>query len=189
MTPELLDAVAAAHARLVDVVRDLDDETARRPSLLPDWSVGHVLTHVARNADSFTHLCERAAAGEVADQYPGGPAQRAADIEAGAGRPARELVEDVRAACARLERAFAAVTDWGAPCRVTVGEVTLRRLPFSRRREVEIHTADLGFDAFTWRDWSDDFVEAELSALGPDRRRHLLAFLAGRADPPPGLFA
>ena len=38
-----------------------------------------------------------AARGEVRDQYPGGLDRRAADIEAGAARPAADLVRDVRA--------------------------------------------------------------------------------------------
>ena len=183
-----LDAVIAAHARLLELVGDLDDGTARRPSLLPDWSVGHVLTHLARNADSFVGLCEGAARGEVRDQYPGGPAQREADIAAGADRPAAELVEDLRTSCAGVEAAFAAVTDWDAPCRVTQGLVTLRRLPLARRREVEMHASDLGFDAFTWREWSDGLVDAELAGLDADRRHQLVAFLAGRTDAPPRLF-
>ena len=32
--------------------RRLRRRDARSPSLLPEWSVGHVLTHIARNADS-----------------------------------------------------------------------------------------------------------------------------------------
>jgi maleylpyruvate isomerase len=185
MTTEHVDAVAAAHARLLRLVAELDDTTARRASLLPGWSVAHVLTHLARNADSFVWLCDGAAAGEVRVQYPGGPAQREADIAAGADRPAAELVADVRASCARLEAAFATVVDWDAPCRVTAGEVSLRRLPRARRREVEMHSADLGFEGFSWRDWTDGLVDAELADLDADRRRHVVAFLAGRVDVPP----
>ena len=70
----------------------LHDEQARAPSLLPGWSVGHVLTHIARNGDSLVWRLEGAAQGELRDQYPGGLEQRRADIEAGAGRPASELV-------------------------------------------------------------------------------------------------
>ena len=41
--------------------------------------------------------------GEIADQYPGGDAQREADIEAGAARPARLILRDARAAVDRIE--------------------------------------------------------------------------------------
>ncbi len=44
----------------------------RGPSLLPEWSDGHVLTHLARNADSVVRRMEGAARGELVDQYPGG---------------------------------------------------------------------------------------------------------------------
>ena len=179
--------VADAHSRLLAVTAGLTDEACRDPSLLPGWSVGHVLTHLARNADSFTWLCEGAAAGEVRDQYPGGQPQRNADIEAGCHRPAAEILDDLRSACGRLEAAFTAVTDWEALCRVTIGEQTLRRLPLARRREVEMHTADLDL-TYTWRDWSDGLVDTELAWLTPDHRRQLVAFLAGRTSAPLGLF-
>ena len=69
--------------------------------------MGHLLTHLARNADSVVRRLEGAARGEVLDQYEGGLSGRAADIEAGAGRPAAELVSDVRSTAAAVERAMA----------------------------------------------------------------------------------
>src|SRR5262245_29394288 len=98
-----IEACRAAHARLLETVPTVTEEAARRPSQLPGWTVGHVLTHLARNADSHVRMLDAAARGEVADQYAGGGDQRAADIEAGAGRPAHELAEDVRRTVAGLE--------------------------------------------------------------------------------------
>src|SRR5919206_1227017 len=95
MTEINLDDVHFSHGRVVSTLSGLTDTAARRPSLLPGWTVGHVATHLARNADSHVRLLEAARRGEVADQYPGGAAQREAEIEAGAGRPAAELVADV----------------------------------------------------------------------------------------------
>ena len=92
----LVEGCGAAQAALLEDIADLSDDTARRPSRLPDWTVGHVLTHIARNADSLVWRLEGAAKGELRDQYPGGLAQRSSDIEEGAGRPAVELVRDVR---------------------------------------------------------------------------------------------
>ncbi|HEV3353003.1 MAG TPA: maleylpyruvate isomerase N-terminal domain-containing protein, partial [Acidimicrobiales bacterium] len=86
--PDDIEAVADAHRRLIERIRDLSDDEARKPSLLPDWSVGHVLTHLARNADSHVRRADAAVAGVVVDQYPGGYDSRAAEIEAGASRPA-----------------------------------------------------------------------------------------------------
>ena len=125
---------------------------------------GHVVTHLARNADSFTGMIAAAARGEVIEQYPGGVRQRADDIEAGAGRPAEALLADVTRACAELERAWANSSDeiWRTGAgRSRDALVPLVELPFRRWRETEIHHADLGLD-FSWSDWDDAFVAAEL---------------------------
>ncbi len=55
------------------------------------WTVGHVLTHLARNAESHVRMLEGATMGEALEQYAGGYDQRAADIEAGADRSAHVL--------------------------------------------------------------------------------------------------
>jgi maleylpyruvate isomerase len=47
-----IDGIRDADAKLLDTIRGLDDDDVRRPSLLPNWTVGHVLTHIARNGDS-----------------------------------------------------------------------------------------------------------------------------------------
>jgi maleylpyruvate isomerase len=182
----------------------LADAQARADSLLPGWTVGHVLTHIARNADSHARMFEGAIRGEVADQYPGGFEQRTADIEAGSGRRATELVADVLASSARLRDAWFAMDDlaWRGEGRVVEGVWPVADLPFRRWREIEVHHADLGM-AFTWRDWSRLYTERELARTvaasagrTPDGReveipagtddRSALAWLLGRADPPPG---
>lgn len=74
MDEEIAATVAgctAAHRRLEATVASVDDATARRPSLLPGWTVGHVLTHVARNAESHVRMLEAALAGQAVEQYPG----------------------------------------------------------------------------------------------------------------------
>src|SRR5581483_10528514 len=101
-----LDAVMAAcqlsHRRLRHTLGRLDDGDEARASRLPDWTVGHVLTHLARNAESHIRILDGALTGEHLEQYPGGVDQRAADISAGAGRPAMQLVDDVVDTFARL---------------------------------------------------------------------------------------
>lgn len=186
-----LDAVRRATAALLASTDGLDDAAARAPSLLPDWSRGHVLTHIARNADSFTRLLEGAARGEVLDQYPGGMEGREADIEAGAGRPAADLVADVERSAERLDAAMAALPDdaWARTVRVTAGERPASVLPVNRCREVEIHHVDLGL-ADGPADWPRPFVEAQLAALLAGREalagsvagepHDVLAWLIGR---------
>jgi uncharacterized protein (TIGR03083 family) len=88
--------LAESAASLVASVGLLTDEQARGPSLLPGWTRGHLLTHVARNAEGGTRLLGWARTGVPSYEYRS-VAARAAAIEEGAGRPAAVLAGDVRA--------------------------------------------------------------------------------------------
>jgi maleylpyruvate isomerase len=93
-------------------------------------------------------------------------AQRNADIEAGAGRPAAALVADVVAANARLEAAWAATSPagWAGEGLNVAGPVPIAELPFRRWRETVVHHADLGL-AYSWRDWPGEYVRTELGRM------------------------
>jgi maleylpyruvate isomerase len=151
-----LDGCIAAQRRLEAVVDSLPDTTARQATALEGWTVGHILTHVARNADAHAGIVEAAQRGEMAPMYPGGRAQRDGAIEAGQGRPAAELIADVRGAHQRLELAWATTSEevWatGLGQRVT-GPATLADFVFSRWREVEVHLVDLGLTERGGPDW------------------------------------
>ena len=154
----------AAHVRLARTLVALSDEEAAQLSLLPGWTVGHVVTHLARNADSHVRMLEGAARGDVVDQYPGGNEQRAADIEAGSGRPAAVLAADATESMARLEAAWESTTDetWQrGQGRVTTGIWRMADLPFLRWREVEVHHADLGL-RYGFADWPETYLDREL---------------------------
>ena len=105
-----VEGYAAAHQRLLADLDDLTDEHARQNSLLPDWTVGHVLTHIARTGDAFTRMLEHADRGESVEMYEGGYEARSAAFEAGASRSARELVADVRRSIYALEGQWAHTT-------------------------------------------------------------------------------
>jgi maleylpyruvate isomerase len=141
---------------------------ARQPSLLLGWTVGHLLTHVARNADSHSGMMEAAADGRVERQYPGGYEQREGDIEAGHAHPAAELIADVAAANRRLERAWEALTpeQWetGLGRRATAF-TALPELVFLRWREIEIHRLDLGFVPPDWNTLDPDYLDLEWEAM------------------------
>ena len=177
MATSLRDDIAgcrAAHARLPAALDGLGPGDARRASRLPGWTVGHVLTHLARNADSHARMLAAAVNGEVADQYHGGRDGRAADIEVGAGRPEAELVADVLGSCRALEAAWASTSDevWErGRARLVGGECPVAELPFRRWREVELHHADLGM-GYGWRDWPAAYVARDLEIM--------MARLAGR---------
>jgi maleylpyruvate isomerase len=165
---DLARSITAAHRRLEASLTGLSDASVREPSLLPDWSVGHVLTHIARNADSFTHLLNAAARGEIGTQYPGGMAERNHGIEQGADRRAADIVSDVRRANAEFEEAMAATTEelWASgQANTALGLSPLASLPFRRLRETEVHHHDAGLPSFSWRDWSDSYVQREFPLM------------------------
>ena len=83
---ELGERVDVASARVLATAAGISDEQAREPSSLPGWSRGHVLTHLARNADGLRNLLIWARTGVVTPQYPSFEV-RNQEIEAGAGRP------------------------------------------------------------------------------------------------------
>jgi maleylpyruvate isomerase len=159
--------VADAQARFLVAIDGLDDRTVCRPSLLPGWSVGHVLTHVARNADSHRRRAEAAALGEIVEQYAGGYEGRAAEIEQGAQRPAVELVEDVKVSARSLEEVWSSlrIETWSFEVRDVAGRVhVLRAMPARRWRELEIHLVDLDIGA-SIDDWPGEFVQENLPPL------------------------
>lgn len=168
-----LTAAVAGHRRLVDLLGEVTDSIARQPSLLPGWSVGHVLTHLARNADSFSRAFEGAARGELWARYPGGDAGREADIQSGAGRAAAELADDLTGSIQRLESAWTAATPeaWdGYYLGPKDGpNPRLDSIPARRRREVECHAADLAL-GYTYADWPDDYIADELGRFADARR-------------------
>lgn len=183
-----LEALAAgreSEARMQDTIAPLDDATMTRPSLLPGWTVAHLLTHLARNADSHWRRTRAAIEGVVVDQYPGGLEGRSAEIEAGAGRRADAVIADVGSASGRLLDAWSDVPiyAWSNITRDATGrERPLHELPTRRWLEVEIHLVDLGVGP-SHRDWPDEFVAARL----PEMRDGAASRLAsGNALPAPG---
>ena len=186
-----IDGCADAHRRLATTVVGLSDSETRHPSLLPGWTRGHVLSHLARNAEAMVRRVEAAKHGEMIEQYSGGVAGRAAEIEAGADRRAKDLVADVVAWSDRLDACFISLDDdcWALPVRSIQGEVhPVARLPFRRWREVEVHLVDLGLGSEP-DEWSEAFVDRVLPSLlaGVEHRtdrRALTAWLLGRGTPP-----
>jgi maleylpyruvate isomerase len=184
----------ASHDRLVGTVSDFDDAAVRRPCRLEGWTVGHVITHLARNADSHIRMLRAALDGDAVEQYAGGREERASSIEAGARRSATELIEDTLRSISELETAWAAMTPaaWDGHGLSRGRPWPCRALPYFRWREVEIHHVDLG-TGYGPQDWPEEYVRRELQltlATVPGRladaaqRRMLLAWLTGRSPTP-----
>jgi maleylpyruvate isomerase len=192
-TSRALELSLAAHVRLVERISGLTDEQARQPSLLPDWTVGHVLTHLARNADGHALRLSGALRGEEVARYPGGSESRDREIADGAGRPAEALVADVAASNARLEAVWRTSEEAGWPhAGLMAGDIwPTVDSPFRRLREVEIHHFDLGL-GYSADEWPDDYAAWELEQaltnlpgrLGDGQARRLLVWLIGRAGVP-----
>ncbi|WP_328324234.1 maleylpyruvate isomerase family mycothiol-dependent enzyme [Kribbella sp. NBC_00382] len=145
-TSRLIAELPSASRRLLDTVTQLPDDAVLRPSLLPGWSVGHVLSHVARNADALVNLCDWARTGVRKPMYVSMEA-RESDIADGAGRPVPEQVQDIADTQARLlERfedlptaAWAAEVTWPSGAVRAAAQVVTARLC-----ELEVHHVDLG---------------------------------------------
>src|SRR5689334_3396068 len=155
----LLPEIDRATARLLATARTLDDAAVAAPSLLPGWTRGHVLAHVARNADACVRLLTWARTGEPRHQYESAAA-RAAEIEADAGRTADEHAADLAASAERIDEAVAQMPPdaWAAPVGWLNGRTTpAAYVTWSRLREVEVHHADLGA-GYRPADWPPPFV-------------------------------
>jgi maleylpyruvate isomerase len=172
-----LDETVVATTRYLEALTELVDEDVRKPSLLPDWSRAHVITHLARHADAVTHALHGVVNGTDAWMYSSQDARNAA-IEAGSSRGAEELREDAAASWGRLLQILnelhpghldAAIT------RLPGGEpfLSVRGVPEVRWTEVEVHHADLGI-GYTPADWPVDLAllligrrQDELGLEGP----------------------
>jgi maleylpyruvate isomerase len=164
-------ATRDATERVAVVIADLTDDQAREPSVLPGWSRGHVLTHLARNADGIRNMVDGAIAGEKREMYPGGADRRAADIEAGADRPASELVADFAAASASLGDAWERMPDdaWDRlGVTIAYGPTKVRTMVWGRRRELLVHLVDLDLGVSP-ADLPDDFLTGDADWLREQR--------------------
>jgi maleylpyruvate isomerase len=149
-----------ATGRLTAAADGLTDGQAREPSGLPGWSRGHVLTHVARNADGLRNLLIWARTGVPTPPYPSQEA-RNAGIEAGAARTAAELAGDVRESAAAFASEAARVPAESWSVMVAAPEHPAWFTLCRRLGEIEIHHVDL--DAgYGPADWPAPFVADQL---------------------------
>jgi uncharacterized protein (TIGR03083 family) len=141
-----IEGATRTHRRLEGTVGALTEDDARGPSALPGWTRGHVITHIARNANAIDGMTEAAKRGEMQPMYPGGSDERDRDIEAGAPRGVAELLADLEAAQRGLEETWASVPEdvWqtGTGYRLA-GPATIADFVFIRWRESSIHSVDL----------------------------------------------
>jgi maleylpyruvate isomerase len=141
----LLGWVEEGQRALEERIAALDDATVVQPSRLPGWSRGHVLAHLARNADALVNLLSWARTGVPTPMYPSSE-ERNARIEEGAARTPREHRADVSATARRFMEAARALppSGWVATVRSASGrDLPASAIPWLRAREVWIHLVDL----------------------------------------------
>ena len=165
--PQLLDDVRASTSGLIRSVDPLaEGGDARRLSLMAGWTLGHVLTHLARNADAMVRTLDGALRDEPTPMYPQGARGRDADIQAGAKRSMAEIVVDLRVAVQRLDDAWNAMTPsaWNSDAIIRSGRLPAWKTVWARWSEVEIHWVNLdighGPDA-----WPERFVRQMMQSL------------------------
>ncbi|MFC7815132.1 MULTISPECIES: maleylpyruvate isomerase family mycothiol-dependent enzyme [unclassified Streptomyces] len=153
-----LESVRDATERLLGAVGKLDNASVTESSRLPGWSRGHVLAHLARNADALVNVLEGR------PMYVSGEA-RDADIERGAPRPLDAQLADVRESAARFQDVAAVPADWSRTVELRNGITdSASRLPFRRWVEVELHHVDLGI-GYELEDLPAEFTERETDFL------------------------
>ncbi|MGP3981456.1 maleylpyruvate isomerase family mycothiol-dependent enzyme [Streptomyces sp. KR80] len=171
-------AVREATDRLIATAGKLDDAALREPSRLPGWSRGHVLAHVARNADALVNVLTAARTGTHIPMYASAES-RDADIERDAARPLEAQLEDLAASADRFNAAAAALHPeaWQRTVELR-NKITDRadRIPFRRLIEVELHHVDLGTGCEV-ESLPTSFVDRDLDYVAGER-------FAGRPDVP-----
>ncbi len=153
-----LTAVREATDRLLDAVGELDNAAVAGPSRLPGWTRGHLLAHLARNADALVNVLEGR------PMYASAEA-RDADIERDASRPLDAHLADLRESAARFRQATDAPADWTRTVTLRNGVTDLAaRVPFRRLVEVELHHVDLGI-GYEPADLPAEFTAREIEFL------------------------
>ncbi|MFE3603606.1 maleylpyruvate isomerase family mycothiol-dependent enzyme [Streptomyces sp. NPDC059142] len=165
-----LEAVREATERLLGAAATLDNAAVAAPSRLPGWSRGHVLAHIARNADALVNVFEGR------PMYPDA-ATRDADIERDAPRPLAVQLADVRDSGDRFLAVAAVPADWTRVLTLRNGVTDVAaRVPFRRLVEIELHHVDLGLDR-ALEDLPGEFTAREIDFL--------VERFSGHAEVPP----
>ena len=169
--PARLQAVEAASDRLLATVEGLSDAGFEEPTVLPGWSRGHVVAHLALNAEGLAAALSGLESGSRRPIYASADA-RDADIDALAAAAPDMVRERLRSGVVTFADAVRHVSpeSWsGTVDRLPDGPSlpALVTLPM-RHREVEIHHADLGA-GYAHTDWPAPFVGELLDVVTLDQ--------------------
>lgn len=134
---------ASTELFLSTVDRLSDDDFATE--VLPGWTRGHVIAHVAANAHALRRLVTWARTGVRTPMYTS-PDERDAEIELGAKRPPATLRANARESAVALATDLAELppSRWQAQVVTAQGRtVPATEIVWMRTREVAVHAVDL----------------------------------------------
>ena len=159
----LSDQLDFATQRLLGTARIIDEGDLAAPSLLPGWTRGYVLAHLARGADALRNVLVGVRTGTPRLTYAS-PDAWASDVEHSAAQPRAVLVEDVADAATAFRTVSRQLPDEAWQVQVLL----LDPVPFPaawlltrRLAEVELHHCDLG-TGYGAADWPAAFAAMEL---------------------------
>lgn len=141
----LVDWAADGQEQVLVAASALEPADVHGASRLDGWSRGHVLSHLARNADALVNLLDWARTGTESRMYSS-PTERADGIDEGADRELPEQLADLAAANARFLRAASSVEPARRSFTVLSGqgrEIPVHEVPWLRVRETWLHLVDL----------------------------------------------
>lgn len=157
--PAVLDELHESEQRLLRTVDSLAPDQWAEPSTLPGWSRAHVAAHLALNAEGLAGAVDGLVREHLVPVYASAE-QRDSDIDALARAEPSELRERLFAGSQGLRDTLQGLdaAQWqGVVARVPGGpDWPVVALPTLRRREVEIHHADLAA-GYRHTDWPADF--------------------------------
>ncbi|WP_405829632.1 MULTISPECIES: maleylpyruvate isomerase family mycothiol-dependent enzyme [unclassified Streptomyces] len=153
-----LRSVREATDRLLTAVAKMDNAALAEESHLPGWTRGHILAHLARNADALVNVFEGRPMYESASA-------RDADIARDAGRPLEEHLTDLRDSGARFLATTEPDQDWSRTVELRNGITDLAaNVPFRRWIEVDLHHVDLNI-GYELEDLPQEFTDREITFL------------------------
>jgi maleylpyruvate isomerase len=166
MVTSVID-VANAETLVAKYVSELSNDEVAAQSLLPDWSRGHVLTHLANNSRGLSNLIEWALTGVQKDMY--------VSTERNGSEIISDFIEQSEIFASNLDRLLigpilATEVVLGNGSRVHPHEImTLRE------RELLVHLVDLGLE-YKSTDWTFDFSIKTLKSITAGKRKEAVKF-------------
>jgi maleylpyruvate isomerase len=170
--------VAGAEALVAQYVENLSNDEVAADSLLPNWSRGHVLSHLANNARGLSNLIEWALTGIQKDMYVS-VEQRGIDIENDAKRPGNEIIADFL----EQSRVFEANLNRLLTGPILSEEIVLgngshvhpHEMTTLRERELLVHLVDLDL-GYKANDWTLDWSIKTLKSVSAGKRKESVKF-------------